>query len=544
MNRSLLRTLQSGFTLVELMIVLAISAVAYRAYLEVVDFSDKRARGEVIASAYEPYVEALSNYTLRFRTELQNASTITGVVSPLAPTAAELRTLQLLGAAYPDSLPMLAGATATFRVERVPLGCTGQACDLAMTFWAPRPILNTRGFTSSALGYAARKIGADAGTSDYDTPGVIQGIGGWTIPNPAGNVASILAVYKLYSASSVARFLQQGDTRDPRFAGGATITGGTTSVSSLAVTGTVAINGTLTLGCVTIDPATGRSGFGCLDRSSLPAGYTGGVVSPDVVASRNLLVSDNRAAFTGNNTNYALATSNDGSGAAALATSGRVSGDRLVPRGSYNPNDACSDEAAIARNGAGQGTVVCIGGRWRVQSTIATASGACTTNGATAQGTNGETLLCVSGSWESFANLVRSGTPGGNCTTLNTVAVDSANGYGSLVCRRNLASSGTQLSWYRLADITSQLQFVTSVEVTHGATLTAPTCPVATGQSVLPIAQFRVRSETSSDGGFNRLAIPISSTQWQINLTNGAGQPLTSTTGSAIGLVDLYCYYA
>jgi hypothetical protein len=543
------RIKQSGISMVEMLIIVVLAGVLWASFAMSVSYDAKVRRGDLIATSVQPYFEGIRDYARKNRIALQTGAPIVGVANPLQPAVAELQALNHLSTRYPATLNV-AGGNPVFRVERLPVGCLGLTCDLGYLFATSTPVLGKGGTVAEGvLSYAASKIGASAGYTDFAVPGTLTGAGGWTVANPNGAVAGILGIYQTYSASGDANFLTIGDARDPGFTGGATISGGTTSVSTLRVTGTAVVGATLTVGpCVDIGGVNGRAGFGCLNKDSLPVGYTGGVVSPDVVASRNLLVSDNRASFTGNNTNYALATADDGTGQAALATSGRVAADRLVPRGSYTPGTPCAavDEAAIARNAATTGTVSCFAGQWRTQVTYAAPGGPCAPNGSKATSLTGEELICIAGSYVSFDSLFTSGTAGGGCPTLNAEGIDIANGFGKLVCMRNLGDASTTLRWFRLADVTTQLKFVGAVEVSHGTVVNFPSCPVAAGQTALPIAQLRPsRAETSSDGGFTRIATIISPSQWQIVMTNGAGQPLTSNSGTGLAQTtfEIFCLY-
>ena len=546
------RRTSRGFTLIEMILTLAIAGVLFTVWEMQNSYDSKVKRGEQIATTVKPYYEAIHAYTRKYRTQLQSGTAVAGVANPLQPTALEMQAVNVLASTYATTINYVGGGP-VYRIERLPVGCIGLTCDLSYLFTTQFPLLSAKGgVAEGVLSYAVRRIGGTAGYTSFAAPGTFTGSGGWTAANPTGAVAGILGVYQTYSASGDSNFLSVGDARDPNFTGGATITGGTTSVAGLAVTGTAVIGGpgaNLAVGpCVDMNGATGRAGFGCLNKDSLPAGYTGGVVSPDVVASRNLLVSDNRAGFTGNNTNYALATANDGTGQAALATSGRVAGDRLVPRGSYAPGIACAaaDEAAIARNALATGSVSCVGGFWRAQFTYAAIGGPCAPNGSRATAPTGEELICIAGVYVGSSSLFRSGTAGGACTTLNSEAIDLANGFGKLLCRRNLADASTTLRWFRLADVTTQMQYASSIEVQNGSVVTMPTCPVAAGQSALPVAQYRPsRAETSSDGGFTRAAVAASATTWQIVMQNGSGAPLTSNQagGNAVAVFETYCYY-
>ena len=94
----------------------------------------------------------------------------------------------------------------------------------------------------------------------------------------------------------------------------------------------------------------------------------------------------------------------------------------------------------------------------------------------------------------------------------------------------------------RLQDITSNLSFVESVEVTEGSQVGKPACTPAASMSSIPVIQIIPKSFSSSDGGFSfyveNAATPPNT--WIVKLRNGAG---TSLMGVPYAVAQLMCYY-
>jgi hypothetical protein len=257
-----------------------------------------------------------------------------------------------------------------------------------------------------------------------------------------------------------------------------------------------------------------------------------------VVASANILASDNPAGFTGSNTNFALVTANNGAGAAEIRTSGRAAADRLVPVGSYTAGTACNDDGAIARRATGTGLVVCQNASWRDLTVTAGVGDACAVEGSTATTAGGVVMFCMGGQYRSFNSVIASATPGASCTTAGSLGMDTLNNNGTLSCRANPGPGGGTPRWLRLQDITSNLSFVSSSEVTEGAVISKPACTAAGGMSSIPVVQLVPKSFASSDAGF--VFYVEGTTSWTVRMRNGAGGLLS---GTPYAVAHVYCYY-
>lgn len=511
----------------------------------------------------------------------KNANTVTLAVVNTVPTysvtVAQLTAMGYLPTGWTQANSTLNEQPYRIRVTRLPVGCTGSACALEGLVWIDGAIRadNQVGTTDGpAIGQMMVRIGSDSATSLSGSAATLTGFAnGWTTANPVSTQPAGVFAVRFAGVSSI-DYLRTGETRDPNFAGTVTIAGPASLGGSLTVTGSTTLNGTntfggastfnagvtinsnatvtgnlsansLTLGaagCINMNGTTGRAGFGCANQSDTPAGYTG-VRTPDMVAQNRVLVSNVPAAFTGSNGRFAIMTSDDGFGAAEMRTSGRVTGDRLVPTGIYTETTACADEGALGRR-TGGGAVLCSSSVWTRLVATATVGGACTsgTSGTTSAGI---ALLCINGAFVPMANMFPIATVGANCTDEGVVGYSvSAAGVptGGFICRRNNAALGVSARWYRLQDTTSNLAFVQSFEVTDQTIVNHPLCPVAGGQTVNPILQFRPGVLTTADGGISMFA-GNGASSWTVNLKNGAGGPLTSSSGNARVIVDTYCFY-
>jgi hypothetical protein len=570
---------QLGFALITTLLALVLGAIIAQAQIRKGLLESRRSAGAAEATVLLTlqkagnalYDEALPN--LRAGTSFsKNGATVTMATVSGVPTysmtVAQLRTMGYLPAGWSQTASTLNDAPYQMRITRMPVGCSGSACVLEGLLWINAPVLaNFQSNTTDgpAIGEMFVKIGSDAATSVFGNASTLTGFGGgWSVANPvASQPPGIFGVR--FAGASVVDSLRVGDTRDPNFGGSLTVAGPTALNSWLSVGGTSTFGGAVTVnnnlsitgtmaassltvgGCINMNGTTGRAGFGCANQSDIPAGYTGGVRAPDLVAQDRILVSNAPGAFTGSNGQFAILTSNNGAGAAEVRTSGRMQGDRFIPTGVYTENTACAaaDEGALGRR-TGGGAVICTSNLWtRLAVAAATAGGACT-SGTTANTAAGVALLCINGAFVQLSNLFPVATVGAACSPEGSVGY-TFNGSGvptgNFLCRRNNANLAGNATWYRLQDVTSNMAFVQAVEVTDGTTVTKPSCPVAGGQTVFPILQIRPKTETSVDGGFARYSTD-GGTFWTIFLRNGAGTALTSSSGNAVAIAETYCFYA
>lgn len=542
---------QRGFALVELIIAVAVSA------LLAIYASAQLARNaeEYIAEAAGTYIAAVAGavetHVLVNYLAYENGTPIAGLADILQPTVPELVALGRLNPGFPSG----AGAVPTRQsliIQVTPQNCPGPACTLQTLACTTTPVTMGGGVTRFDL--ASTMVSAQGGRgaqSMQGNGGVVRGPLINTANPIAGAPEGIVCGSSIVDTALYNSFVRLNDTRDPNLQGSLTVQGTATFAGPTIISGMTSINNSLTVtstlnagtttigGCARILATTGRAGFGCADPNDLPAGYTGGVRSPDVVASGRILASDNPAAFTGNNTNYVFA--GVVGGVAEMRTSGRAAADRLTPLGSYAPGSACAagDAGSIAQNSAAAGLVYCQGGVWSQLATMAVAGASCSPNGSMANTSGSVRLLCVSGTYVLMDTIVRSGTPGQSCSALGTTAIDVANSNELLICRQNLAGGGAR--YMRLRDVTSHMAFVTSYEVTDMTDVAKPACTPAASQTALPIIQLIAKGFGTPDGGTSIYALDTGAS-WSVRLRDGAGSPLLGSP-SPTAIAQVFCYY-
>ena len=543
---------QRGFALVEL--ILAVSIMALLGVYAASELTKKSQ--ENIAEGAGTYIKAVSaaleeHMMLNFL-DYEAGNPVAGVAVALQPTVAEIVALGRLNPGFPSG-PGSVPTRQTLRLDIIRQNCPGVTCALTALACTTTPV--TLGGATTRFDLASTMVTVQGGTGGQSLQNTGATIRGpiLNVPNPVpGAPEGIVCGSSVVNTALFNQFVRINDTRDPNlqgpltvqgnvnFAGTTTIAGATTINNNASVTGTLTAGGDASLGgCALILATTGRAGFGCANPNDLPAGYTGGVRSPDVVASGRILASDAPAAFTGTNTNYVFAGIEGG--VAEVRTSGRAAADRLTPLGSYVPGSACTaaDDGSIARNASASGLVYCQGGAWVDMVTTAAAGGACAPNGSMANAANGVRLLCVGGQFVGMDTIVRSGVPGQACANEGVTAIDLANGNESLLCRTNPGGGGAR--YMRMRDLTSNLSFVSAAEVTDLQTVTKPACTPAAGQSSFPIIQLIGKGYSSPDGGVDIYALDAGAT-WSIRLRNGAGAPLAGSP-SATAVAQLFCYF-
>lgn len=530
---------QQGFTLVELLVTLSIMAVLNmyaQTYLA-------RQSEEILAQGSAKYIAAVSNaaqaHVVRNFDSYSNSTPVAGVAVLLQPTVAELVALNRLDASFPSG-PNALPTRQTLQINITQTSCPGVDCVLSVLACTTTPV--TMGGPNVRFDLASTMTSAQEGSGGQSLPGQGAVIRGplMSSPNPMGNVEGIVCGTSKVDTAFFQQFVRVGDTRDPSLAGPLTVAGATKLNSSLDVAGTVTAATALNVGpCINMNGASGKAGFGCQNGSNLPAGYTGGVRSVDVVANKNILASDNPAAFNGNNTNFAMVTANNGSGVAEVRTSGRSAGDRLTPTGTYAIGNACpaSDEGSIARRLGGTGLVTCQGGVWTGLILQDAVGAACAQDGVMSKAANGVSLLCVGGVFQGMDTIVRQGAAGAPCPVAGATAIDTANGNETLICRQNL--SGGAFRYMRLRDVTTQLAFVTAIEVVDGQVVNKPNCQASGAQPATPIIQMIPKVFNSVDGGYAVFAVD-NGANWTTKLRTGSG---IAMPGTPIAVAQMFCYF-
>jgi prepilin-type N-terminal cleavage/methylation domain-containing protein len=231
--------LQKGFTLLELLVVVSVSALFYSGLAMSARYENRKLIGQRIGTSYKPISQALQDYVQANKQTLVQGLPVTGVVNPMAPTINELRALNLYSVNYPLTIQSN-GGTPIFRINRIPTGCAPAACDLEYFAGNSSPDLSADGTADEGvLSTAALTIGATAGYSKSVTPSVITGQGGWTFPNPNGAVGGIFGIYTTYSQSGNNAYVRIGDNRDPNLQGALTTVGAISTSSDATAAGKV-----------------------------------------------------------------------------------------------------------------------------------------------------------------------------------------------------------------------------------------------------------------------------------------------------------------
>lgn len=545
---------QRGYFLLSFMLAAALtSVVALRSVtleIERQAIANGQIQGDVmlaIANAAHTYVSEQYTALQAGAPVTRNGTTVpngSGTGQTRAPTVAQLNSMGYL--TNFSSTGVVNAGSYRIRIQAVPAGCVGAACDFEGLVFLDVPVTGTGGTLAQAqIGGIITRVGGNGGYSPAEVPANIVGFG-WTQPNPvAGTPGGIVAARFGFGSSGLGQFVRISDSRDPSLQGPLTVAGPTTVNNNLTVGGTSAITGDTSVGgCARILANTGRAGFGCANPNDLPAGYTGGVRTPDLVAHGRILASDNPSAFTGANGNYVIAGVQGG--VAEVRTSGRAAADRLTPLGQYAVGSACAaaDEGSIARRSAGTGLVVCQSSVWTVLQTRANTGDACSPNGSSATSGTGVSLLCVNGQYVGMDTVIRSGTPGQACTAPGTTAIDTSNNNETLICRSNLA--GGVARYMRLRDMTSHLAFVSASEVTDftvssSGLVSKPSCNAGATQPATPIIQLIPKTFSSPNGGVALYAVDIG-TRWRVFLRDGSGAVLAGNP-SASAIAQIFCYF-
>lgn len=552
---------QTGFALIEL--ILAISITALLAIYSSAQIA--RQTEETIAEGAAKYISLVSAASQQLVFANWNAysagTPAVGVANLLTPTLPELVATGRLNAGFPTAAGSLP-TRQSVRIDVTRTNCPGAGCTITTLVCTTTPV--TLGGANVRFDLASTMVDKQTGNGGQALQNDGANIRGpaLNVPNPLGNMEGVVCGSAFVDTALLQQFLVLNETRNPNFQGPVTIGGATQINSTAAITGTLTAGGNTSVGaCAAIRAATGRAGFGCAGPDDLPAGYVGGVRSVDVVATGNIVASDNPAAFTGANGNFAYV--GVAAGVAAIRTSGNVaaagsmtatgnmtatggvSGNVLTPSGSFAANTACVafNEATIGRNLDGSGLVVCQNAVWRSIYNFKNAGDACANNGEYAN-SGGVLLLCVNSAYRSMADIVRSGTPGGACILPGATAIDTASNNETLICRANPAAGTAR--YMRLRDITSNLSFVSSVEVTDmslGASgiVAKPACSPAATQTAFGVIQLIPKIFSSPDGG-NAVYAVDNGANWSIYLRNGNNTVLTGAP-SAIAVAQVYCYF-
>ncbi len=536
----------AGFTLVELIVVVSIGAMLAAILAAQIAAASEESIAQGGGSYIAQVAAAAEQHALTNFEALSKGEDVPTTADDLRPTIAELVAERLLNAGFPSG-PGTMPTRQAVRIDVLKQNCPGANCMLQTLVCTTTPITLGGAYVKFNLAQVMVDQMHGIGGQALQTSGATIRGPVLNTPNPMGNVPGIVCGSSTVNQSLFQQFVRVRDTRDPQLQGNLTVEGAvtlngpTTVNNNLSVEGDVDANSVNVNNCVRLQP-NGRGGFNCLNPDDVPAGMAGGVRAVDVVANANVVTTDLGGGFNGNNGNYAIMSSGAG-GEAAVVTSGRMAGNRLIPTGSYLPGTACTDPGAVALSAAsGNGSwVLCTSGVWTPMSTVATAGGACSVEGQGASDPAGRTLYCFKGLWTRMSDFLPAATDGGACSVApGTLGYDGTPGAkNAFLCRLNPATNASR--WNRLQDITTNMVFVTSVEVQHGSVVGKPACLNGAGPAPSAVPQLIPKAESSGDGGFTRFVVDNGGS-WTVQLLNGSGTPLTGTAG-ATAVLTIFCYY-
>lgn len=199
---------QSGFALLELSIALLVAAMSLTAYAwsKQVELRERRGalHGELLAEANN----ALDQYMTTYFSGIVGPGNVAGVADKMAPTIAELRSLNLLTDSF-SSTPLFGGSYKTV-VTCVPAPCSPDS-KLSGRVWGSLPILNplTERVDGAALASALAALSGEGGASQLEDAAKIEWSTGASTPNPEGSVVGILVARSGDGSAQFNQFLRR-----------------------------------------------------------------------------------------------------------------------------------------------------------------------------------------------------------------------------------------------------------------------------------------------------------------------------------------------
>lgn len=554
-RRSRMRGAQRGFTLIELIVVMATGAViaAVVNSQKAIDEAE-----ETVAHGTGEYLmtlrEGLNLYQQTNYLQLEQNNPVSGFANPLAPTVAELKAKAFVSGGTPETGPLAFVPVIT--VTRA--GCPGATCQITGMVRTPTSFTSPRTGNQPRYDLAMKAQSIMRGTAGLSFPGDTANIRGSTfsVPNPVpGTPGAVLATVAFMNTSFYNQFVRIQDTRDPdlqgnlsakgnlRIEGTSTLVGNSTVGGTLAVTGNTTMTGSLLVnntinatGNITSSGVVGSSpGPGCNRSELLPDGQVigrsdcaGSTVTrfvPTAAAVQVDVAGANRVLLGGANVELALKT-------AAGATRARMGQDGLA-----TVADVGGTVTAQMDGTSGRGTL-----RMANLTTTAAANTACANDGdivRDADTAGGTILLCTSGQWKPPG--LRAATAGALCSTVGTVGQDSTGV--AYICRGSPTPT-----WQNINDRVTRSVLVARYLVSDGVTIPKPVCPAGATQAVVVMpsesgadyasAPPRNRFTASAiDAGANWVAFMRLSDGTGVSYSNSFAGPAYSFQGIA----STYC---
>ena len=236
--------LQRGFSLVELMVVIAISTIITIASAPALVWKIEDAGMEATGVYMNILKSALEKYNITNHDALVGGLPVTGVATPLAPTVAELIATNYVSS---PSFPSFTPQRIPVKTQIVLQACPGPSCRLfgiAYTTKAMTYVGTTDIRYDLVASYLASPGAAGSGAASQQGAEAVLRSPVFTLPNPvAGTPGGIIAIGTYLDEGIFANFVKIRDTRDPDLKGGMTLTGNLPSGNTLDVNGNLLVNG-------------------------------------------------------------------------------------------------------------------------------------------------------------------------------------------------------------------------------------------------------------------------------------------------------------
>lgn len=377
-------------------------------------------------------------YLSIYYSNLVNGTAIPGVADEYAPTMAELEAINVVPAGY--STTSAYGTPYVVSLAKAPTGCVAPACDIAGMVYINGAITDPSTGRPLTLDDSAAAIGGDGGYSDLLTPGTIAGPdGGWSLPNPMGNVAGILAMRVGYGSSGWSAYVRrdgslpmEGDLNFKgttgtlhNIANAATVnaqkvvtpSGNSVQIGSSFLYGdgtnsAIRQSGALyvqnSAGTAAADVNAGNVNASASVNATSNVNASGSMWSNgQITTNSNVSLAANGASVMGGgqlqvNANGPLYLNpwsggqtivGGGGGSGQLVVAGRLYANEYIqPNGVAAPGGACSPNGLIANSGSGP--LFCQSGVWQAAGNVPTGTmcGGVTINGYTGQPAGGGTI--------------------------------------------------------------------------------------------------------------------------------------------------------
>ena len=560
---------QAGLTILSALLALVIGSVVAMGTIQSQVTKTYIQDGEFEGDLFNRIKDAQNTYALENYGALQNDLPVVkngvtlvfgnAVGQSLAPRVQDLVGMGYLNAGTTPTSNKIENGTYRVVFRKTPAACVAAACDITGDSYIDQPYLR-RGTVEPlgpSIGAFLSRVGGDGTVSLITAPALMISANQVTTANPvAGNPAGVIGARVGFGSSGFGRFLVVGDSRDPNFRGGTSITGVIPASGglSLNVTGATNLTGALTVSgpiqgssdvtlidgtgttCVKLYAATGQVDVNCSGILNAKAGtFTGpsGTVKVGDTALAGYTI-DSQGRIQGQAGFYTALQSVFGDNPNGI----RFSGANFTAQNSFGV-----DQFAVKSDGS-------VGARKSLASPILGLSdpvlvgAACGTAGAIVPAgvannvattalaplAGGGLASCVGGVWTAITNIA---TLGSVCTVDGVSGISNADGQ-ALTCKKGV--------FMRVNDLLSNFVLMQTYRVTDGSVVNKPTCGTLGAGVGLPLPVLLGQVESSATSSFTRRVDDVNATTWRVVLQDSLGASLAGNP-NADALFQAFCFY-